>query len=107
MLWIQRNGATFHKREVTIAGSVQEFWKTGIRQLRALAKRECRRAETRVQGTRLMLSILYSRRNTTRADVKYDKPRTTTGSNKDTGVANQAKDLPDILQQILFKLIRK
>uniref|UniRef100_M4B2J9 RxLR effector candidate protein n=1 Tax=Hyaloperonospora arabidopsidis (strain Emoy2) TaxID=559515 RepID=M4B2J9_HYAAE len=41
------------------AGSVQKFWDTGIRQLRAVAKREFRRSETKIQGARLLLSLRH------------------------------------------------
>ena len=34
-LWIQRNRVTFEQADVSIAGSVHEFWETGMRQLRA------------------------------------------------------------------------
>ena len=54
-LWIQRNRVTFQEAEVTIAGSVHEFWETSMRQLRAIAKQECRRTDKKIQGTRLML----------------------------------------------------
>uniref|UniRef100_M4BSX4 Uncharacterized protein n=1 Tax=Hyaloperonospora arabidopsidis (strain Emoy2) TaxID=559515 RepID=M4BSX4_HYAAE len=32
---------------VTIEGSVEEFWQTGLRQIRAVANREHRRANTK------------------------------------------------------------
>ena len=54
-LWIQRNRVTFQQGEVTVGGSVAEFWDTSMRQLRAVAKREYRRADTQIQGTRLLL----------------------------------------------------
>ncbi|KAE8981596.1 hypothetical protein PR003_g12314 [Phytophthora rubi] len=37
-LWIQRNRVVFQQEEVTVEGSVQEFWTTGMRQLTALTK---------------------------------------------------------------------
>ena len=58
-LWIQRNRATFEQEDVTIAVSVQEFWDTGILQLRTVAKREFRRSETKIQGARLLLSLRH------------------------------------------------
>ena len=45
-LWMQRNRVTFQQEDVTIAGSVHEFWESGMRQLRAIAKRERRRIDT-------------------------------------------------------------
>ena len=45
-LALQRNRVTFQQEDVTIAGSVHEFWESGIRQLRAVAKREGRRIDT-------------------------------------------------------------
>ena len=58
-LCIQRNRATFEQEDVTIAGSVQEFWDTGVCQLRAAAKREFRRSEMKIQGARLLLSLRH------------------------------------------------
>ena len=54
-LWIQRNRVTFQRAQVTIANSVNEFWTTSMRQLRAVAKRDSRRPDTKLDGTRLML----------------------------------------------------
>uniref|UniRef100_M4BML1 RxLR effector candidate protein n=1 Tax=Hyaloperonospora arabidopsidis (strain Emoy2) TaxID=559515 RepID=M4BML1_HYAAE len=54
-LWIQRNRVVFQREDVTLEGSVEEVWKTGMRQLRAVAKREFRRIETEFQGARLLL----------------------------------------------------
>ena len=54
-LWIQRNRVVFKREAVTLAESVDEFWQTGMRQLRAVAKREFRRTETRIQGARMLL----------------------------------------------------
>ena len=48
-LWIQRNRVTFQRGSVTIGGSVKEFWQTGLRQLRVVAKREYRRADTKIK----------------------------------------------------------
>ncbi|EGZ11078.1 hypothetical protein PHYSODRAFT_519249 [Phytophthora sojae] len=56
-LSIQRNRAVYQHEVVTIAGSVHEFWKPGLRQLRALAKRECRRVDSKIQGTRLLFCL--------------------------------------------------
>ena len=57
-LWIQRNRVTFHHETVTLDGSVNEFWASGMRQLRAVAKREYRRTDTQIQGARLLLCQL-------------------------------------------------
>ena len=54
-LWLQRNRVTFQQATMTIEGSVQEFWETGMRQLRAIGKRESRRADSSINGTRLLL----------------------------------------------------
>ena len=53
-LWVQRNRVTFQHEVVTINGSVAEFWETSMRQLRAIGKRESRRAAFQIQGTRLI-----------------------------------------------------
>ena len=47
--WIQRKWVAFHQAEVTAHGCVEAFWKTGMRQLQAVAKREYRRADTKIQ----------------------------------------------------------
>lgn len=62
-LWMQRNRVVFQHAEVTIASSVQEFWTTGIRQLKAIAKRERRRPDRLEQGTRLLLCQAQLERN--------------------------------------------
>ena len=49
-LWLQRNRVTFQQATMTIEGSVQEFWETGMRQLRAIGKRESRRADSSING---------------------------------------------------------
>ena len=58
-LWIQWNRATCEQEEVTIAGSIQEFWDSRILQLRAVAKREFRQSETKIHGARLLLSLRH------------------------------------------------
>ena len=42
------------REEVSIAGSVTEFWETGMRQLGAVAKREFRQDGTKIIGARLL-----------------------------------------------------
>jgi hypothetical protein len=54
-LWIQRNRVVFHQEEITADRSAQEFWATGLRQLRALSKRERRSSDRQIQGARLHL----------------------------------------------------
>ena len=54
-LWMQRNRVTFQQEDMIIVDSVHEDWESGMRQLRAKAKRECRRTDTKMQTTRLML----------------------------------------------------
>ena len=54
-IWIQRNRVTFHHETVTLDGSVNEFWASGMRQLRAVAKREYRMTDTQIRGARLLL----------------------------------------------------
>ena len=54
-LWMQRNRVTFQQEDVTLAGSVHKLWESGMKQLRVIAKRECRRTDTKIQGTYLML----------------------------------------------------
>jgi hypothetical protein len=54
-LWIQRNRVVFHQEEMTADRSVQEFWATRLRQLRALSKRERRSSDRQIQGARLHL----------------------------------------------------
>jgi len=49
-LWLQRNRVVFQHAIMTIEGSVQEFWETGMRQLRAIGKRESRRADSSING---------------------------------------------------------
>ncbi|POM75578.1 RxLR effector candidate protein [Phytophthora palmivora] len=43
------------QEEITMEGSVQEFWTTGQRQLKAIAQRERRRPDKLGNGTRLLL----------------------------------------------------
>ncbi|EGZ14570.1 hypothetical protein PHYSODRAFT_505967, partial [Phytophthora sojae] len=57
VLWIQRNRVTHQQGQVTQQGSKQEFWKTGLQQLRALARRERWHPHTKIQGTRLLLCL--------------------------------------------------
>ena len=40
-MWMQRNRVTYQQENVTIVDSVHEFWESDMRQLRAVAKREC------------------------------------------------------------------
>ena len=54
-LWMQRNKVTFQHETVSLAGSVADFWANGMRQLRAIGKREFRQADTQRSGARLLL----------------------------------------------------
>ena len=74
--------------DVTITGSMHEFWESGMRQLRAVAKRECRRIDTKIQEPSDALPASTSQ-TTWRAATTGGKPRTTTGLERGTGVANQ------------------
>ncbi|EGZ27402.1 hypothetical protein PHYSODRAFT_476982, partial [Phytophthora sojae] len=57
VLWKQRNRVAHQGEQVTQHGSQQEFLKIGLQQLRALALRERRRSQTKIQGTRLLLCL--------------------------------------------------
>ncbi|POM79428.1 LOW QUALITY PROTEIN: hypothetical protein PHPALM_2908 [Phytophthora palmivora] len=54
-LWMQRNRVVFQKEKITLERSMNEFWTTGMRQIRALAKRLSREPEHQIRGTRLQL----------------------------------------------------
>ena len=53
--WNQRNRATFLQEAVSLECCVSEFWNTGLRQFRAVAKRKYRQTDNKVQGARLLL----------------------------------------------------
>ena len=54
-LWTQRNRATFLQEAVSLECCVSEFWNTGLRQVRAVATREYRQTDNKIQGARLLL----------------------------------------------------
>ncbi|TDH68627.1 uncharacterized protein CCR75_003565 [Bremia lactucae] len=56
-LWIQRNRVVHERQQLSLLGSVQEFFSNGLRQLRALSARERRTLPSRVQGIRLWQCI--------------------------------------------------
>ena len=74
-LWLQRNRVPWQQRNVTIADSVHEFWESGMKQLRAVAKREYRYRNTRNPANDLPAS---KSQTTWRAATTGDKLRTIT-----------------------------
>jgi hypothetical protein len=56
-LWIQRNRREFKNEKITKEGSVQDFWETALRQVAAITKRERRRPDTIVNGTRRFICL--------------------------------------------------
>jgi len=56
-LWIQRNKVIFHEETITVEGSMNSYWTTVIRQMKAIGKRERRSLHKIQQGTRLLLCL--------------------------------------------------
>ena len=52
-LWVERNGVIFRGKSTSPAQSALAFWRSGLRQLKAIALREHRSAATAVRGARL------------------------------------------------------
>lgn len=52
-LWTVRNDVVFRDDHASVSASTARFWDTGLRQLRALTKREHRGADTAIRGARL------------------------------------------------------
>uniref|UniRef100_M4BZS2 RxLR effector candidate protein n=1 Tax=Hyaloperonospora arabidopsidis (strain Emoy2) TaxID=559515 RepID=M4BZS2_HYAAE len=95
-LWVQRNRVVHEHKAVTLERCVQEFKLQSLRQLLALAARERRQIHKEVDGVRLMqcmelLTLPPSRASSTA--VSHVQPP----GSLDTGVANLASDIPDVL----------
>ncbi|EGZ19827.1 hypothetical protein PHYSODRAFT_496952, partial [Phytophthora sojae] len=77
VLWTQRKQVVHNGGQVTIASSVAAFQQAGLRQLRALARRERGNPRTIVQGTRLLICLdLFQRapREAPRPEASHVQP---------------------------------
>ncbi|POM75681.1 LOW QUALITY PROTEIN: RxLR effector candidate protein [Phytophthora palmivora] len=79
-LWIQRNRAVFNHEVQTLEGGKLEVWEMGLRQLKAVAKREIRKPDTALRGIRLNI---YHISSTKRGVIKSDKSPATRESKKE------------------------
>ncbi|KAF1772445.1 hypothetical protein GQ600_9026 [Phytophthora cactorum] len=56
-LWVDRNEAVFRDKKTSLQVCAAQYWVIGTRQLRALAKREHRKADTSIRGATLLACL--------------------------------------------------
>jgi division protein CdvB (Snf7/Vps24/ESCRT-III family) len=94
---MERNHAAYCEVETTAGRGTTAFWKQTIRQLRPIAKQDCRKPELKIQGARLQVSIKLLK-NESRGNP--EQPSQATGAKATASYA--AQEIPDILHITMY-----